>query len=93
VKETEQHLAKLVARAQAEGLVNSAISPALAAHVIFSLYRAELRACMDTDEPDVESSLRNLREQLNVLLDGLRMRPAAVHSDVTDFASRRRDKK
>ena len=75
VKETEQHLAKLVARAQAEGLLSSDMRPALAAHVIFGLYRAEIRACMDTDEPDVPASLDRLREQLALVSTGLQGRP------------------
>lgn len=90
VKETEQHLAKLVARAQAEGFVSSGISPALAAHVIFSLYRAEIRACLDTDQPDVENSLLKLREQLNVLLAGLQAHGNSVSGKVTDIGSRER---
>lgn len=75
VKETEQHLAKLVARAQGEGLLGSDMNPTLAAHVIFSLYRAELRACMDSDEPDVPASLDRLREQMALVTTGLEGRP------------------
>ena len=88
VKETEEHLARLVARAQAQGAVSSSITPALAAHVVFSLYRAEIRACMDSDEPDVEASLARLREQLGILLEGLRPRAAAPSADIADFGRR-----
>lgn len=71
VQDTEKHIARLVASAQAEGQINSGFVPDLAAHVIFSLYRVEVRFCMDYDEPDVEKSLANLRQQLELLLVGL----------------------
>jgi AcrR family transcriptional regulator len=71
VQSTEENVARLVARAQAEEQVSSSIAPGLAAHVIFSLYRVEIRFCLDSDEPDVEGSLANLRRQFEVLFDGL----------------------
>lgn len=71
VRSTEEHLARIVARAQAAGQVSSNVAPKLAAHVIFSLYRVEIRFCLDAEEPDVPASLAKLEEQLEVLIAGL----------------------
>ncbi len=78
VKSTEDHLARIVARAQAEDQVSSAIAPGIAAHMIFSLYRVEIRFCLDHDEPDVAASLAKLRQQFEILHTGLAPRPAAT---------------
>lgn len=88
LRETEEHLAKLVARAQSHGAISSDLTPSLAAHVIFSLYRTEVRACMDSDAPDVDASLDRLRAQLAILLDGLRPR-IAREATVTAIGARR----
>jgi AcrR family transcriptional regulator len=71
VLETEEHLARLIARGQATEWLSPGVAPALAAHVIFSLYRVEIRFCLDREEPDVESSLNGLRAQFEVILSGL----------------------
>ncbi len=84
VRDVQPHLARLVARAQAEGQVSSALSPDLAAQVIFSLHRIELRTCLDAEQPDIPASLERLRLQLGVLLTGLQPRPApAAEASVT----------
>jgi AcrR family transcriptional regulator len=79
---TEQHLSRLVSHAQAAGQISSAISPALAAHVVFSLYRVEIRFCLDHAEPDVPASLANLRRQFEVVLAGLK--PTAALANTPD---------
>ena len=84
VQDVQPHLARLVARAQAEGQVSSGISPDLAAQVIFSLHRIELRFCLDAETPDVPASLDRLRSQLEVLLLGFR--PREVASDRRAFS-------
>lgn len=78
VQETEQHLARLVAQAQADGRVSPSIAPGLAAHVIFSLYRVEIRFCLDEPEPDIPTSLAKLRQQFEVLFTGLVPRRAGA---------------
>ena len=78
VRDIQPHLARLVARAQAEGQVSSALSPDLAAQVIFSLHRIELRFCLDAEDPDIGQSLVRLRSQLDVLLTGLQPRELAA---------------
>jgi AcrR family transcriptional regulator len=67
----EQQVARIVARAQADGAISSAVAPDSAAHVLFSLYRIEIRFCLDDDEPDTEPSLARLREQFELVLAGL----------------------
>lgn len=76
VEETEAHLARLVARAQADGRVSANVAPQLAAHVLFGLYRVEIRFCLDDDEPDVPASLARLREHFEVVFSGLAPRRA-----------------
>jgi AcrR family transcriptional regulator len=83
VKTTEEHLARVVARGQAADQVSSNIAPSLAAHVLFSLYRVEIRFCLDHDEPDIAGSLANLRQQFGIVLAGLQPRRA----DVTEVAA------
>jgi AcrR family transcriptional regulator len=68
---SEGHIARLVSRAQAADTVSPDIAPAAAAHVLFSLYRIEIRFCLDSDEPDVPVSLARLREQLELVNSGL----------------------
>jgi AcrR family transcriptional regulator len=77
VQESERYLARLVARAQADGHVSSSIAPDVAAHLIFSLYRVEIRFCLAESEPDVTASLARLRRQFEVLSSGLEPRPQA----------------
>jgi AcrR family transcriptional regulator len=81
VQDTEEMLAKLVARAQAADQVRSDVAPRLAAHVLFSLYRSEIRFCLDDDEPDVEESLAKLRQQFDMVFRGLAPRRAGASDD------------
>jgi AcrR family transcriptional regulator len=67
----EQHVARIVAQAQANGHVSSSIAPDMAAHIIFSLHRIEVRFCLGETEPDISVSLDKLRRQFEVLLSGL----------------------
>lgn len=83
VQETEDHLARLVARAQADELVSASVAPQLAAHVLFGLYRVEIRFCLDDDEPDVAASLGTLRQQFEVVLSGLAARRVINPKDVS----------
>jgi AcrR family transcriptional regulator len=87
----EQHLARLVAKAQADGLVNSGLTPDLVAHVLFSLYRVEIRFCLDAEEPNASASLAVLRQQCEVFYTGLRVRGEPHVAPLTQpFASRNR---
>ncbi|MGH7091126.1 MAG: TetR/AcrR family transcriptional regulator, partial [Stellaceae bacterium] len=74
VERTERRVAEIVMGAQKSGIVTAGISPEIAAHVLFSLYRTEIRFCLASDRPDVEGSLRNLRRQFELVCDGLRRR-------------------
>jgi AcrR family transcriptional regulator len=78
---TERQLARLVARAQADGQVSSSIAPDVAAHLIFSIYRIEIRFCVNETHPDVSSSLARLRREFEVLYVGLepRAHDASAH--------------
>lgn len=89
VQDIQLHLARLVARAQAEGLVSSSVSPDLAAHVIFSLHRIELRFCLGAEKPDIAASLERLRKQFDVLLVGLQPREVGAPGRVLDFPALR----
>lgn len=77
VRDIEERLARVIARAQADEHVSSSLAPGVVAHVIFSLYRVEIRFCLDHDEPDVAGSLAALRQQFEVVLHGLSPRRAA----------------
>lgn len=78
VQQTEQQIARLVARAQAQNQVSSGIAPNEAAHLIFSLHRVELRFCLDKAGPDVPASLDRLRRQFEILFDGLKSRNVTI---------------
>jgi AcrR family transcriptional regulator len=82
VQDTEHNVARIVARAQANGEVSSSISPDLVAHVIFSLYRVEIRFCLDQAKPNVEGSLTKLKGEFEVLISGLAPRHLYGASDV-----------
>lgn len=82
VRETEHHLARLVARAQADDRVSAGVAPQLAAHVLFGLYRAEIRFCLDSDEPDVDASLATLRQQFEVVFSDLAPRRVNNSKDI-----------
>lgn len=77
----EERLARLVARAQEDGSVTSHIAPGLAAHVLFSLHRVELRFCLSNPEPDIPGSLSNLRRQFELVFSGLSPRRLANGRD------------
>lgn len=76
VQETESYVARIVAQGQANGTVSPSIAPDLAAHIIFSLHRIEIRFCLSHPEPDVQASLEKLRRQLEVVFTGLAPRNA-----------------
>ncbi len=78
VRSSEENLARIVARAQAEEHVSAAIAPGVAAHVLFSLYRVEIRFCLDHDEPDTAASLDRLRHQFQTMLSGLAPRRTTI---------------
>ena len=79
---TERHLAMIVSRAQAAGAINPALSPDLVAHMIFSLFRIEIRFCLGEDPPDRARSLGTLRGQLDLLQAGLVPRPAPTAANI-----------
>ena len=68
---TERHVAMLVSRARINGTLRADVSPELAAHMIFSLFRIEIRFCLSEDEPDVARSVAMLKRQLELLMGGL----------------------
>lgn len=82
VQDTERYIARLVARAQADGRVRSSIAPDVAAHLIFSLYRVEIRFCLSEIHPDVSGSLEKLRREFEVLFSGLELRRTPAASEV-----------
>ena len=73
----EDRLARLVASAQEDGSVTAHVAPGLAAHVLFSLHRVELRFCLSNPEPDIAVSLANLRRQFELVFAGLTPRRSA----------------
>jgi AcrR family transcriptional regulator len=90
VQGNEKHLAMLVARAQSTGHVSSSITPDLAAHVIFSLYRIEIRFCLDDNKPDIAGSLGKLRRAFEVLFVGLQPREVTGLAAALPQSARRR---
>jgi AcrR family transcriptional regulator len=71
VQKTENRLADIVAAAQRDGALATNVSPELAAHVFFSLYRMEIRFCLAADRPDIKGSLGKLRQQFEIVYAGL----------------------
>lgn len=67
----EEHLARLVARAQADACVSADLAPRAVARVLFSLYRVEIRFCFDAPQLEVAASLRRLRGQFELVARGL----------------------
>lgn len=74
IAETQRDVARIIARAQAAGSVSETVDPDLAAHVIFSIHRVEIRNCLNQDAPDLEASVANLRKQIELVLKGLEKR-------------------
>ena len=74
VQDTERKIAALVARGQVDGRVSADIEPAIAAHIIFSLHRIQLRFCLDEPKPNIKASLEKLSRQFEVLFIGLEAR-------------------
>jgi len=72
VQKTERRLADMIVEAQQAGIVAAGVRPELAAHILFSLYRTEIRFCLAADRPDIEGSLGNLRQQFEIVCAGLR---------------------
>ena len=89
-QDVERHIARIVARAQANGVVSPSIAPDLAAHVIFSLWRIEIRFCMNEAEPDIAASLQKLRRQLEVVFKGLQAQRADAVEDTSSTNPRKR---
>ncbi len=71
VQKTERRLAEIIVAAQHAGTVATGVAPELAAHVLFSLYRTEIRFCLAADRPDVKGSLGHLRQQFDIVCAGL----------------------
>jgi AcrR family transcriptional regulator len=71
VQKTENRLAEIVAAAQRDGAIAAGVSPELAAHIFFSLYRMEIRFCLAADRPDTKGSLGKLRQQFEIVYAGL----------------------
>jgi AcrR family transcriptional regulator len=80
VQRTEDRLAEIVAAAQRDNGIAAGVSPALAAHIFFSLYRMEIRFCLAAESPDIESSLGKLRQEFDIVCAGLQRsaKPPAV---------------
>jgi AcrR family transcriptional regulator len=77
LKDVEGNLARLVAQAQANGKVNSGIAPDHIAHIMFSLYRIEVRLCFDEEPPEIGRSLQELRRQFQTVYQGFSARSGA----------------
>jgi AcrR family transcriptional regulator len=71
VQKTEDRLAEIVAAAQRNGAIAAQASPALAAHIFFSLYRMEIRFCLAAERPNIKSSLAKLRQEFEIVCAGL----------------------
>lgn len=67
VQATERRVAEILQRAQDSGALSREVAPALAAHILFCLYRTEIRFCFAADRPDVRRSVANLRSQFEVV--------------------------
>ena len=74
IAEYERCVARLVARAQAEGQISPAVRPDIAAHTLFNLHRIEIRICISTPNAKAEESLKNLRQQFELVFNGLKLR-------------------
>jgi AcrR family transcriptional regulator len=72
VQRTETRLGQIIAQAQADAVIAASPPPDVVAHIVFSLYRTEIRFCLAEDPPDVEGSLAKLRQQFDIVCDGLR---------------------
>jgi AcrR family transcriptional regulator len=75
LERTHQLLAKVIAQAQADGLVNQDVAPLAAAELIFLIYRAEIRRCLAGDPPLIEAGIAALRRDFTILFEGMRPRP------------------
>jgi AcrR family transcriptional regulator len=75
LERTHQLLAKVIAQAQADGLVNQDMAPLAAAELIFLIYRAEIRRCLANDPPMIEDGIAALRRDFTILFEGMRPRP------------------
>ncbi len=74
LERTHQLLAKVIAQAQADGLVNQDMAPLAAAELIFLIYRAEIRRCLANDPPVIEDGIAALRRDFTILFEGMRPR-------------------
>ena len=90
MKGIEKNLARLVAKAQADGVINSALAPDEVSHLIFSLHRVEIRFCLDAEQPSATASLAHLRNQFEILFDGLAVRGGGKIETLTQPMSRPR---
>jgi AcrR family transcriptional regulator len=68
---TERHIGMLVARAQAAGEVDVDISHEVVAHLVFSLFRIEIRFCLSEEVAVPARSMKLLRGQIELLMSGL----------------------
>ena len=78
VQSQERQIARLLAEGQALGRVSSDVDPDVAAHIIFTLHRVQLRFCLDEAKPNVAANLNKLRRQFEVLFNGLEVRNVAA---------------
>jgi AcrR family transcriptional regulator len=71
VQGTEARIAAIIADAQADGVLALDAPRSLAAHVLFSLYRTEIRFCFAGERPDAAASLATLRSQFDLVCRNL----------------------
>jgi AcrR family transcriptional regulator len=75
LERTHQLLAKVIAQAQADGLVNQDMAPLAVAELIFLIYRAEIRRCLANDPPVIKDGIAALRRDFTILFEGMQPRP------------------
>ena len=68
----EHSIRDLVATAQHSGLLRNDVSPAAIAQMIFALHRIQMRICIAAERPNKRACLNTLKQQFQLLLDGLR---------------------
>lgn len=70
----EHSIAGIVKLAQERGTLRSDVPSDFIAQLLFALHRIQMRLCIAAERPDKAASLKALREQYELVLDGLRAR-------------------
>ena len=70
--EFEHSIAEIVSLAQTRGILRGDVSSVFIAQLLFGLHRMQMRLCIATERPDKRACLKTLREQFELVLDGLK---------------------